>query len=145
MTITKIKLDKRAQRRIEFIANGDNKRKGKIANIILLRHKGKKISEIVTETGMSKGTVIKYLKNYQDDANKTIHRLPAYKISILDDIKEPLINEFKKNPFSTYKEATQRINIIYNINLSESAVRRYLNKYNIYSSNSRLQKSKIKR
>ena len=48
-----------------------------------------------------------------------------------------LLAEFKRKPPLTYKEASERIKKIFNIAISESATRAYLNKHKIYTKRSK--------
>lgn len=148
-----IKLNYKQKNQLEYIISDNNhnvRPRVKVkAKVIILKAAGKSINEIVKETNLSKRTVINYVKEY-NSSNNDMDRMRFfhknnYKCSSLNIINHSLLKELKNNPPVTYKEATIHIKQLYNINLSESAVRRYLNKHNIYSSNSRLQKSKIKR
>lgn len=70
-----------------------------------------------------------------------IHR-NDYKKSLLKNVE--LSDIFKTKIPSTYKEATEIIKEKYDITISESATRRYINKIGIYTKKSR-NKSKRKR
>ncbi len=141
MTKFRIKLDRKRKEKLEFISSEKNfhhnlKKKTK-AKVVLLRSNGKSIKEIMNETNLSKGTIIKYLEAYcKRDMNGIIGNV-VYKVSELENIKSDLINEFKESPPYSYKEASERIKKLYNITKSESATRRYLIKNNIYTSRKR--------
>lgn len=149
MTKFRIKLDRKRKEKLEFISSEKNfrhnlKKKTK-AKVVLLRSNGKSIKEIMNETNLSKGTIIKYLEAYcKRDMNGIIGNV-AYKVSELENIKSDLINEFKETPPYSYKEASERIKKLYNITKSESATRRYLIKNNIYTSRKRKTNKKEKR
>lgn len=106
------------------------------ATVILLRHNKKSLSVIAKETGLSRRSVINYLSSYKKDGNKFIIGRGNYRKSALSK-ETKLFEEFENNPPQSYKEATERIKNIYNIALSESAVRRHLNKIGIYTSTKR--------
>lgn len=148
-----IKLNFKQKNKLEYIISNNNynvRPKAKVkAKVILLKAEGKSINEIIKETKVSKRTIINYVKeynNYNNDIDRMLffHK-NNYKCSYLNTIKPSLLEEFKNNPPITYKEATLRIKQLYTINISESAVRRYLNKHYIYTSNSRLRNSKKRR
>ena len=149
MTKFRIKLDRKRKEKLEFISSEKNfrhnlKKKTK-AKVVLLRSNGKSIKEIMNETNLSKGTIIKYLEAYcKRDMNCIIGNV-VYKVSELENIKSDLINEFKETPPYSYKEASERIKKLYNITKSESATRRYLIKNNIYTSRKRKTNKKGKR
>ncbi len=149
MTKFRIKLDRKRKEKLEFISSEKNfrhnlKKKTK-AKVVLLRSNGKSIKEIMNETNLSKGTIIKYLEAYcKRDMNGIIGNV-VYKVSELENIKSDLINEFKETPPYSYKEASERIKKLYNITKSESATRRYLIKNNIYTSRKRKTNKKGKR
>lgn len=149
MTKFRIKLDRKRKEKLEFISSEKNfrhnlKKKTK-AKVVLLRSNGKSIKEIMNETNLSKGTIIKYLEAYcKRDMNGIIGNV-VYKVSELENIKSDLINEFKESPPYSYKEASERIKKLYNITKSESATRRYLIKNNIYTSRKRKTNKKEKR
>lgn len=148
MTKFRIKLDRKRKEKLEFISSEKNfrhnlKKKTK-AKVVLLRSNGKSIKEIMNETNLSKGTIIKYLEAYcKRDMNGIIGNV-VYKVSELENIKSDLINEFKETPPYSYKEASERIKKLYNITKSESATRRYLIKNNICTSRKRKTNKKEK-
>lgn len=113
MTKFRIKLDRKRKEKLEFISSEKNfhhnlKKKTK-AKVVLLRSNGKSIKEIMNETNLSKGTIIKYLEAYcKRDMNGIIGNV-VYKVSELENIKSDLINEFKESPPYSYKEASERI------------------------------------
>lgn len=116
------------------------------AKVILLKSEGKSIKEISKNTNLCKRTIIIYINEYTNpDRNiggmRFIHR-NDYKKSLLKDVE--LSDIFKTKIPSTYKEATEIIKEKYDITISESATRRYLNKIGIYTKKSR-NKSKRKR
>ena len=93
------------------------------------------------ETKLCKRTIISYIKDY-NNPNKYIGGLRfihknEYKASSLEKIKEPLLEEFKIHHPISYKEASARIMKLFNITISESATRSYLNKHNIYTKRSK--------
>lgn len=116
------------------------------AKVILLKSEGKSIKEISKNTNLCKRTIISYINEYTNpDRNiggmRFIHR-NDYKKSLLKNVE--LSDIFKTKTPSTYKEATEIIKEKYDITISESATRRYLNKIGIYTKKSR-NKSKRKR
>lgn len=113
----------------------------KKAKVILLKSEGKSIREIMKETKLSKRTIISYIKEYNNPDRciggmRFIHK-NKYKVSSLQRIGEPLLEEFKINPPISYKEASTRITKLFNIAISESATRAYLNKHKIYTKRSK--------
>lgn len=114
------------------------------AKVILLRHEGKSIKDIMEETKLCKRTIISYVKEYNNPDPKIggmrfIHK-NEYKISSLNifnnDGENVVLKEFRENPPSSYREASERIKNLFNITISESATRAYLNKKKIYTENS---------
>ena len=137
MNRIKIELDNNQAKRLEEIKNNDKKLKArKKATVILHKSNNKSIEEIIDETNLSKRTIINYYHNYLKYGIKFIHNKGNYVKSSLSSVKG-LFDEFDENPPQTYGEASQRIKKLYGISLSESATRRYLNKMNIYTKNSR--------
>ena len=116
----------------------------KKAKVILLKSEGKSIKDIMKETKLCKRTIISYVKQYnepnRDGGMRFIHK-NEYKSSSLiitnKDGENILLDEFKKNPPISYKEASERIKKIFNITISESATRAYLNKHDIYTKRSK--------
>ena len=133
-----IKLNERDIVRLEYILN-DNKSsivKKRKAKTILLKVQGKSINEIIKETKLSKRTIEYYFSRYKDNPTSFLH-LIKYKKSMLSSIRDDLIEEFKTYPPLSYKEAIERINDKWNIKISETQTRTMLNKYGIYTINSR--------
>ena len=113
----------------------------KKAKVILLKSEGKSIKEIMKETKLSKRTIISYIKEYNNPDRciggmRFIHK-NKYKVSSLQRIGEPLLEEFKIHPPISYKEASTRITKLFNVSISESATRAYLNKHKIYTKRSK--------
>ena len=111
------------------------------AKVILLKSEGNSIKEIMKETKLSKRTIVSYISDY-NNPNKNIGGLrfihkKNYKISVLEKIHATLLEEFKLHPPISYKEASERINKLFNIIISESATRAYLNKNSIYTKRSK--------
>lgn len=141
----KIILDQKRKNLLKQITSNSNytssvKAKKK-ATVILLKAKGKSIKDIMEETKLSKRTIINYVNEY-NNPNKNIGGLrfihkKNYKISVLEKIHATLLEEFKLHPPISYKEASERINKLFNIIISESATRAYLNKNNIYTKRSK--------
>lgn len=151
MTKLKIELDTNQKKLLKNILsdkrNASSSRAKKKARVILLRAQGKTIQEISSETNLSERTIKYYIKNYIThpvNGIRFIHQ-NNYKKSRLEKYKSELCDEFKENPPYSYKDATVRINTHYNITISESAVRRFLNKNNIYTDRSRSRKNKSDR
>ena len=125
----------------EYKLNVSERAKRK-AKVILLRAQEKSIKEIINETGLCKRTIISYVKEYSNPdltigGMRFIHK-NDYKISSLKGV-QGLLDDFRITPPETYREAKDRIKKLYNITISESAVRAYLNKNEnkIYTSRSR--------
>lgn len=141
----KITLDQKRKNLLKQITSNSNytssvKAKKK-ATVILLKAKGKSIKDIMEETKLSKRTIINYVNEY-NNPNKNIGGLrfihkKNYKISVLEKIHATLLEEFKLHPPISYKEASERINKLFNIIISESATRAYLNKNSIYTKRSK--------
>lgn len=115
------------------------------AKVILLKSEGKSIKEITDETKLSKRTIISYVKEYSNP-NKNIggmrfihkNQYKKSSLNIIDsELENPIIMEFSHNTPISYKEATQRIKKLFNISLSESAVRRFLRNHKIYTKRSK--------
>lgn len=104
------------------------------ANVILLRAKGTTVKAISDKFSISPRTVTNYIYGYKSKDLSFIHQ-NKYKKSALSS-KGDILNGFKTEKPSNYKEATKLINDKYNITISENAVRRYLNKNNIYTNKS---------
>lgn len=124
-----------------YSASNNAKKKAKV---ILLKSEGKKIKEIMKETKLCKRTIINYVQEYNNPnpsigGMRFIHK-NKYKTSSLKITNENgdniLLEEFKKNPPLSYKEASERIKKLFNITASESATRDYLNKHKIYTKRS---------
>lgn len=139
----KNEFNKQTRERLEYIKNNsENKKARKKATVILLKYDNKSIKEIIDETYLSKRTIINYYYNYLKDGIKFIHSKGNYAKSSLSSIKG-FYDEFDERPPQTYKEASERIKKLYNITISESATRRYLNKIDIYTKGSRKTSSNV--
>ena len=145
----KITLDQKQKillKRVTLKSNySSSARAKKKAKVILLKSEGKSIKEIMKETKLCKRTIINYVKEFNDsnrdiDKMRFIHK-NNYKTSSLKIANKNgnniLLNEFKTNPPSSYKEASGRIKRLFNITISQSATRAYLNKHNIYTKRSK--------
>ena len=129
---------------LEQTYSASNKAKKK-AKVILLKSEGKSIKEIIKETNLCKRTIINYVQEYNNmncdvGGMRFIHK-NKYKSSSLKitnvDGDNILLAEFKRKPPLSYKEAAERIKKIFNIAISESATRAYLNKHKIYTKRSK--------
>ena len=115
--------------------------------MIVIKYKvdGKTINDIISKTGLSKRTIINYcnafnstdsyheffyFKNYNKQHKKSLFASNA-----------DIINEFENDVPKSYKEAKERLKAKYNVDLSISTIRRGLNKQNIYTSKSRIDKN----
>lgn len=149
MKVKTVELDSKRIALLKEIINakyGVSLRAKRKAKVILLKSEGKSIKEISKNTNLCKRTIISYINEYTNpDRNiggmRFIHR-NDYKKSLLKNVE--LSDIFKTKIPSTYKEATEIIKEKYDITISESATRRYLNKIGIYTKKSR-NKSKRKR
>ena len=132
----KIKIDSKRLNLLKNIIENDSVRQisKRKANVILLKAEGKNTKTIHEITGISKRTIIYYLNGYINEELRYIHR-NEYKKSILKQGGK-IEEEFQNSPPLSYKEAAKRIEKIYNIHISESACRRYLNKHNIFTKRS---------
>lgn len=113
--------------------------KSKKAEVILMRANNMSIQEIINKTGCSKRTIINYINMYLNcDENEFRHFIlkKNYR-SKLYEHKQKITSLFKDNPPKTYKEATNIIQNKYDIRISETQVRMFLNKCRIYSLYSR--------
>ena len=93
------------------------------------------------ETKLCKRTIISYIKEYNNPDRyiggmRFIHK-NKYKVSSLQKIGNSLLEEFNLHPPLSYKEASGRIKRLFNITISESATRAYLNKHDIYTKRSK--------
>lgn len=133
-------LDDKNKRILENIINSSksSSKANLKAKVILLRAQGKSIAYIINETKLSKRTIINYTNQYINSTNKLmfLHYKGNLRRSELSKNKE-IYNEFVKNPPLTYKEATQRIEHLTGIKRSQTQVRNYLNKHNIYTKHTR--------
>ena len=131
-------------RTLENLSQNDKLKKPMLkSTVIIYRFRDKKtIKEIMTLTGLSERTIYNYIKDFFNDNIQFIHK-NKYKKSSLDNFynKETAENEiiayFKENQPKTYKEAVETIKRKFNIKISLSATRRYLNKHNIFTSKKR--------
>lgn len=131
--------DKNKQILDNIIKLSKNNSKARLkAKVILLKSQGKSIGYIINETKLSKRTIINYTNQYINSKNKLmfLHYKGNLRCSELSQHKE-IYNEFLKNPPLTYKEATQRIEDLTGIKRSQTQVRNYLNKHNIYTKHTR--------
>lgn len=137
MTKLKKSLDELEKKRLTSIKDDEGKKlkARKKATVILLKYEKKSNEEISNEVKLSKRTVINYVNDYLKNGITSITSRGNYKKSILSQFTN-LFEDFEKNP-ATYKDATAHIKEKYNITLSESAIRRHLNKIGIYTKNSR--------
>lgn len=143
-----IKLDSNRMDLLKRITNPDydiNPRAKKKAKVILLRYEGKRIKDIQQETKLCKRTIISYIKEYNNldvriGGMRFIHK-NEYKTSSLNikDINGDyvVLKELRENPPHSYREASERINNLFNITISESATRSFLNKHRIYTKRSK--------
>lgn len=108
------------------------------AKVILLKAKGQSISNIMSETKLSKRTIINYVNQYLAATNKAyfIHSKGKVNKSELSNYSN-LTEEFIKRPPLTYKEATERVFAITGLRRSETQIRNYLNKKGIYTKHTR--------
>ena len=147
MRKSRIKLSERDKRRLESIkdeTSQSSKWAKKKSNVILLLSDGRNIRDVIKETNLSKRTIINYENGYLSKGFNYIHDRSKYKKSILNDVKvldsnnnvEKLSYYFKKYPPKTYKKAQKDIEEKFNVIISESATRAYLNKNKIYTSES---------
>lgn len=137
MTKYKIKLNNEQEKRLKNIIDTKSIKDSKIkkrAKVILLRNENKSVKEIMQTVGFSKGIVIKCLKTFLEKGVSGIYWPPKYKHSSLEKLKDKIQTEFKQNPFLTYKEASERIEHLYGIKISESATRRFFLKNKITTS-----------
>lgn len=143
-----VKLDYSSKKQLNNVISKKNYRSSarakKKAKVILLKSEGKSIKEIMKETKLCKRTIISYVKQYnepnRDGGMRFIHKNEYKKSSLIITDKEGediLLDEFKKNPPISYKEASERIKRLFNITISESATRAYLNKHDIYTKRSK--------
>ena len=126
-----VKLDIKAKKHLENITRCDEHKelyKNK-AEVILLRSNNWSINDIIKKVGLSKRTVNNYIKDYvqhtklSSNINLFIFS-NNYKNSRLRDINK-ISEEFRENPPSSYKEAKIRAKNLFEIEISESTIRRY--------------------
>lgn len=139
MNNKKLILDWEARDYLKIIVDGDYDSKAKIkAKIILMRSKNIDIATIINETGLSKRTIINYTNAYIDSDNiKHFFFENNYNKSTLSKHRSLIINDFKKKPPLSYKEATVRIEKLTGIVRSVTQIRIFLNKNKIYTYRSR--------
>ena len=132
----KVNLDDKSKRILGSIISNESisKRNRRKAEVILLKSKGDSNKTIHEKTGLCKRTIIYYITNYNKDEMRFIHK-NEYKKSILKQGGK-IEEEFQNNPPSSYKEATERIEKLFDLHVSVSACRRYLNKHKIYTKRS---------
>lgn len=140
-----VKLDYTSKKQLNNVISKKNysssARAKKKAKVILLKSEGKSIKEIMKETKLCKRTIISYIKEYNNPDRYIggmhfIH-INKYKVSSLQKIENLLLEEFNLHSPLSYKEASGRIKRLFNITISESATRAYLNKHNIYTKRSK--------
>lgn len=100
--------------------------------VFLMKLQGCNVTEIMKETGLKRRTVYRYIENFDPQNIWCVH-YSGYKKSELLPIKNDLKKHFLENPPKTYKEAATTISEIFNIVKSESAIRRFMIKWNIYT------------
>lgn len=143
---TSIKLDAKQIRILNNIPKDItiSKRVKTKVKVILLRNEGKSIKEIMAETHLCKRTIISYIIDFKNPdprigGYRFIHK-NNYKqssLNINDDNGDNLIiKEFKMSEPKSYKAFATRLKELYDISISESAIRRYLNKHLLYTSGS---------
>lgn len=137
MTKLKKSLGELEKKRLTSIKDDEEKKlkARKKATVILLKYEKKSNEEISNEVKLSKRTVINYVNDYLKNGMTSITSRGNYKKSVLSQFTN-LFEDFEEMP-ATYKDATEQIKEKYNINLSESAVRRHLNTIGIYTENSK--------
>lgn len=132
-----IKLDyKETEKLKRILTDTTDKRKAKQkAKVILLKSENNDISTIMKITGLSKRTIINYTTQYLNSNNKNtfFHYNSNLNQSELLNYKEIIKDEFNQRPPLTYKEATNRIEKLTGICRSQTQVRNFLNKHNIYT------------
>ena len=104
--------------------------------------KGKPYNEIICETGFSRRTLQYLFKNVKqkDIFEINYKKYPKSKLDIVKDVNDDYIYNFfkkKENIPSTYKEATETIKKYFYVSISESAVRRYLQKHEVFTEKSK--------
>lgn len=143
MPKVKIKLDSKELSLINRIIESSStsvtpKAKSK-ATVILMRHQGKDINSIIKQTKLSKRTVINYTNQYVNAKSKGMffhyrgERNQSELINFIDEIR----NEFDRKPPLTYKQAVDRVEMVTGIRRSETQIRNFLNKNNIYTDHTR--------
>ncbi|MDD2518404.1 MAG: hypothetical protein PHG03_04430 [Bacilli bacterium] len=129
---------KNAEEQIKEIVS-KNKKKNITKNkamVIYLRNIGKDIATICDIVKLSKRTVINYIVSYSNtsDIKKTyFFHENNYEKSELEKNKMNILQEFDERYPITYKEATSRIEKLFNIKRSETQVRYFLRKHKRYS------------
>lgn len=123
-----------------ILSSKSSKSKAKLkAKVILMRHQDKSITDIMKETKLSKRTIINYTNKYMECKSIGLycHRVDDYRKSELYNFKNKIKEEFNVRPPLTYKEAVARVEIITGIRRSETQIRNFLNKNDIYTSHTR--------
>ena len=129
--------DKRYLEQLINYKNNNPKTKLK-AKVILLKSLKKDIATIMKETKLSKRTIINYTNEYINSVNKRHFFFKNnYKKSELSKHTSTILKEFRENPPITYKEATLRVEQLVDVKRSETQVRKFLNKYKIYTKRTR--------
>lgn len=103
---------------------------------------GKPYNEIICETGFSRRTLQYLFKNVNEKNifEITYKKYPKSKLCDAKNSNDDYISEYfkeKENRPKTYKDATKIIRREFHVSLSESAVRRYLQKNKIFTEKSK--------
>ena len=119
---------------LQYWENKDGSRAKTIAlkiKVILLRDDDKTIEYIIKETKLSRRTIIYYTNKYLDNNRFfVIAQNRCKSVLEINNVKSIFLGD---EPPLSYREAKERVLKIFNIDISTTQIRNYLNKNGIYT------------
>ncbi len=119
---------------LERILKSDCSDKLKLKAKVILLSQNKTIEQIINETKLSKRTIINYKNKWNENPFSFLHK-NNYNRSKLYNYRNEIKQEFNKNIAQSYKEASERIKMMWNIQISSTQVRSFFNKNRLYTKN----------